>query len=124
MLPNGEALHWDVHFSCTLGGTLLHTVPQVQKLGLILTSGGRYHMRVVADRVDRFLWKNGCRYKLRLRKMRSKVQFRILHVWNSAIGSSGRIIRAGVISGHSWRLAAQRKGQTIFNNAEDDLRLH
>lgn len=73
MLPNGEALYWAVHFSCTLGGTLLHAVPQVQKFGLALTSVGGRHGRAVADRVGRVRLENGCRYKLRLRELRSKV---------------------------------------------------
>lgn len=73
MFPNREALPWAAHFSCTLGGTPLHTVPQVQKLGLALPSVGGRHGRAVADRVGRVRLENGCRYKLRLRDLRSEV---------------------------------------------------
>lgn len=56
VLPYGKALHWAAHFRCTLGGTLLHTVPQVHKLGLALTSVGG----VMADRVGRVRLENRC----------------------------------------------------------------
>lgn len=73
MLPNREALHRAARFSCTLGGTLLHTVTQVQKLGPALTGVGGQHGRTVTGRVGRVRLENGCRYKLRLRELRSKV---------------------------------------------------